>query len=160
MKDELRRLLDKCLEHASEEDMNAIQYLLQGVQNKIEFNDKVYIGRLLHMDMNWTKDSCEITVPLNPVINNNLNIVHGGITATLLDTTMGSLANKMAPDGFGAVTSQLNIHYIAPGIGESLRCRAEIIHKGSKTLVVSGEVLRDDNKKVAHATGTFFIIPK
>jgi uncharacterized protein (TIGR00369 family) len=104
--------------------------------------------------------TCEITIPLHQILNNNLNILHGGITATVLDTTMGSLANYLLPEGFGAVTNQLNIHYIAPGIGETIRCKAEIVHKGTKTMVISGEAYRSDGKKIAYATGTFFIISK
>ena len=106
------------------------------------------------------KKTCEITVPINPFLNNSLDIVHGGITATILDTTMGTVANFLLPDGYGAVTNQLNIHYIAPGIGDTLRCKAEVIHQGSKTFVISGEIYRSDGKKIAYATGTFFTIQK
>ena len=112
------------------------------------------------MERNFDQNSCEITIPITPIINNNLDIVHGGITATVLDTAMGVLANQLLPEGFGAVTNQLNIHYIAPGIGETLRCKADIVHKGSKTMVISGEAFRSDGKKIAYATGTFFIIKK
>jgi uncharacterized protein (TIGR00369 family) len=73
---------------------------------------------------------------------------------------MGTLANYLLPEGFGAVTNQLNIHYIAPGIGDFLHCKAELIHQGNKTLVISGEAFRSDGKKIAYATGTFFIIQK
>ena len=106
------------------------------------------------------KKTCEITVPLNPVWNNSLDIVHGGVTATLLDTTMGTVVNAILPEGYVAVTNQLNIHYIAPGIGDTLHCKAEIIHHGSKTMIIEGETYRSDGKKIAHATGTFFIIQK
>lgn len=94
------------------------------------------------------KKTCIITVPINPLLNNSLDIVHGGITATILDTAMGSLAISLLPDGYAAVTNQLNIHYIAPGIGNTLRCKAEVIHQGSKTFVISGEVYRSDGKKL------------
>jgi uncharacterized protein (TIGR00369 family) len=112
------------------------------------------------MERTFDQDTCEITIPINPILNNNLNILHGGITATVLDTAMGSLANHHLPEGYGAVTNQLNIHYTAPGTGASLRCKAEILHQGSKTMVISGEAYRSDGKKIAHATGTFFIIEK
>lgn len=160
MSDELRQLLDSCIENGSETDLQVLSFLLQGVQKRIEQKSDAYIGGLLHMEREIDKQSCEITIPINPAINNNLNIVHGGITATVLDTAMGSLANYILPEGYGAVTNQLNIHYIAPGIGDHLHCRAEIIHQGTKTIVVSGEAFRSDGKKIAYATGTFFIISK
>lgn len=160
MKDKLITLLESCLENGSADDLNAISYFLEGLQRKIKMGNLSFIDQFLHMDSKFGENSCEITIPLNPVLNNSFDIVHGGVTATLLDTAMGTLANYLLPEGYGAVTNQLNIHYIAPGIGTSLRCNAEIIHRGNKTMVVSGEVHRDDGKKIAHATGTFFVIKK
>lgn len=159
MKEKLRQLLEECMENGSENDLNALAYLLEGVQEKIKQKRDTFIGSLLHMERKIENNSYEITIPLHPVLNNNLNIIHGGITATLLDSVMGSAVYDHLPLGSSAVTNQLNIHYIAPGIGDSIRCRAEIIHKGSKTVVVSGEAYRSDGKKIAHATATFFIIP-
>jgi len=159
LKDELRQLFETCIEGGSEEDLNSLAQLLEGFQRKIQ-NNSTYIDGILHMERKIDETSCEITIPLHPVLNNNLNILHGGMTATVLDTAMGSLANYLQPEGFGAVTNQLNIHYIAPGIGETLRCKAEVVHKGTKTMVISGEAYRADGKKIAYATGTFFTISK
>ena len=160
MKDELRQLLETCIENGSEADLNSLAYLLDGLKLKMNQNRSTYIDGILQMDRKFTENTCEITIPIHPILNNHLDIVHGGITATVLDTAMGSLANYYLPKGFGAVTNQLNIHYIAPGIGDTLHCKAEIVHKGSKTMVISGEAYRSDGKKMAYATGTFFIISK
>lgn len=160
MTDELGRLLQTVIENSSEEDLKALTFVLNGMQNKIIGKNSSYLDGLLHMDRKLGDNFCEITIPLNPVLHNSLNILHGGITATLLDTAMGTLVNHMLSDGYGAVTNQLNIHYIAPGIGDHLRFKAEIVHHGSKTMVVSGTAYRSDGKKIAYATGTFFIIQK
>lgn len=160
MKDQLRQLLDECIEIGTETDLGALAFLLEGVQKKIAEKKNTFINSLLHMERKIDDNSCEIKIPLHAVLNNDLNIIHGGITATLLDTTMGSIVHYHLPEGYGAVTNQLNIHYIAPGIGDSIRCRAEIIHHGTKTLVVAGEAYRSDGKKIAYATATFFIIKK
>ncbi|MDN3014880.1 PaaI family thioesterase [Paenibacillus sp. BSR1-1] len=160
MKDELRQLLENCIETGSEEDLKALSFLMEGVQRKINRNNNIYLDGILHMEKKIDNHSCEIIIPLNSTLDNNLGIVHGGITATVIDTAMGTLANNLLPEGYGAVTNQLNIHYIAPGAGEQLRCRAEMVHQGTKTMVVSGEAYRSDGKKIAHATGTFFIIKK
>lgn len=160
MKDQLFHLLETCIENSSEDDLQSLSFVLKGMQNKISKKNGSYIDGLLHMERKFDGESCEITIPINQVLNNNLDIVHGGITATLLDTTMGSLANFLLPEGFGAVTNQINIHYIAPGIGGELHCKAEMVHQGSKTMVVEGTVYRDDGRKIAFSTGTFFIIKK
>jgi uncharacterized protein (TIGR00369 family) len=160
MEEQLHQLLDSCLENGSEEDLQAIKSLLEGVKKKINRNSRTYIDGILHMEPNFDQNCCEITIPINSIIKNYLDIVHGGITATVLDTTMGALAKKQLPEGFSAVTNQLNIHYIAPGVGETLRCTSKIIHKGSTTMVIAGEAYRSDGKKIAYATGTFFKISK
>jgi len=160
MKDQLFHLLETCMENSSDSDLEALAFVLKGMQNKISEKNSSYVDGLLHMERKMDTEYCEITIPINQVLYNNLDIVHGGITATLLDTTMGSLANSLLPSGFGAVTNQMNIHYIAPGIGEKLRCKAEVVHQGSKTLVVTGTVFRDDGRKIAYSTSTFFIIKK
>lgn len=160
MKDRLLHLAESLIKNGSEADLQALSFILEGMQHTRKGESSEYIDKLLHMERKLDKNSCEITVPINPLINNNLNIVHGGVTATILDAAMGSIANYLLPEGFGAVTSQLNIHYLSPGVGEELRCEAEIIHKGNKTMVVSGQVYRSDGKKVAYATSTFFIIQK
>jgi uncharacterized protein (TIGR00369 family) len=162
MKDRLEQLLSNCIEKGSEEDLRALTHLLEGFEKTIDKKYMQYIDGLLHFEqkIDREKKTCEIIVPLNNVWNNSLDIVHGGITATILDTAMGTAINAILPKGYGAVTNQLNIHYIAPGIGDTLRCKAEIIHQGTKTVVISGEAFRTDGKKIAHATGTFFIIQK
>jgi len=160
MMEELRHLFESCLENGSTEDLGVIKQLLEGVRNKIKQNRHTYIDGILHMETSFSENTCEITIPISSIINNSLNMVHGGITATVLDTSMGVLANHLLPEGYGAVTNQLNIHYIAPGIGETLRCKAEIIHHGTNTMVISGEAFRSDGKKIAYATGTFFRIKK
>ncbi len=162
MKDTLQQLLDNCIEKGTEEDLSALAHVLKGFEKKIDCKYPQFIDGLLHLERKIDKEkkSCEITVPLNQVWNNALGIVHGGITATLLDTVMGTAIHAILPEGFGAVTNQLNIHYIAPGIGDRILCKAEIIHHGSKTVVIEGEAFRSDGRKIAHATGTFFIIQK
>lgn len=162
MKDHLLKLLEKCIEGSSDTDLNALSYAIEGLYQSImeKKQTSTYIDGLLHMETKIDGHSCEITVPLNPLLNNNLNMVHGGITATILDTTMGVFANHLVPEGFAAVTSQLNIHYLAPAVGEELRCRAEVLHQGKKTIVVSGEAFNSAGKRVAHATGSFFAIKK
>jgi uncharacterized protein (TIGR00369 family) len=157
---ELHQLLEDCLQLAGENDTKIIESILTGVKDKLKSENGTYIGHILQMKRNREVDTFELTLPLSSLVNNNLDILHGGITATVLDTAMGMMVNKVLPAGRAAVTTQLNIHYLAPGIGSQITCKAEIVHHGSKTVVMEAEVQRDDGKKIAHATGSFFIINK
>ncbi len=157
---ELRNLFNTCIDNASEEELKVLYDLMQGINNKQTKENSSFIDSLLHMEKVIDNESCEITIPISSLINNSLGIVHGGITATIIDTAMGILANIILPDGFNAVTTQLNIHYLAVGNGDYLQCKAQIDHKGSKTMVLSATVHRSDGKKIAQASGSFFIIAK
>ena len=100
----------------------------------------------------------KLTIPNTPIIQNALNIVHGGITATLLDSAMGGLVHHILPPDKAAVTTEIKINYVAPGVGKELSCVAGMIHKGNKTVVTEGKVFRDDGTLIAHSTASFFII--
>ncbi|RHW36528.1 PaaI family thioesterase [Neobacillus notoginsengisoli] len=160
MKNKLEKLLKEYVEQATETDVKALLHVLKGMKNKLEGHSSTYIGGILHYEKNPEETVWEVNIPINPVLFNSLGIVHGGITATLVDSAMGTLANNLVPEGYGAVTSQLNVHYLAPGIGDGLRCRAEVAHQGKNTMVISAEVFRTDGKKAAQATGSFFIVEK
>ena len=60
------------------------------------------------------------------------------------------------PEETELVTSQLTIHFIRPAWkGESIVGRGHIVHYGSKTIVVRGEVTTNDGQTVASGSGTF-----
>ncbi|MFE8695311.1 PaaI family thioesterase [Cytobacillus sp. FJAT-53684] len=160
MKEQLKELLENCMDHASTEELEVLTDILRGFHKKQNKINSSYIGGLLHMERTMDDKMCELTVPLTPLLNNSLGIVHGGMTATIIDSAMGTLANSLLPEGFGAVTTQLNIHYLSVGTGDYLQCKAHIDHKGTKSMVLSADVHRSDGKKIAQATGSFFIIKK
>lgn len=160
MKKDLQQLLEECIALSDEQELETLQVVLSGVKNKLTGKNSTYIDGLLHMERTFDSQTCEIEIPITKMLDNTLGIVHGGFTATILDTAMGTLANKLLPEGFAAVTSQLNIHYLAPGIGERLFCKATLVHKGRSTVVLEADVLRSDGKKIAHSSGSFFVVEK
>jgi uncharacterized protein (TIGR00369 family) len=160
MEKELHQLLDECISLSSEQDLETLQIVLSGVKNKLSGKNSTYIDGLLHMDRTLDNQTCEIDIPITRMLDNTLGIVHGGFTATVLDTAMGTLANKLLPEGYAAVTSQMNIHYLAPGIGDNLHCKATLIHKGRSTVVLEADVFRSDGRKIAHSSGSFFVVEK
>lgn len=160
MKEQVENLFNECLLRASDEDLRIIKQLLEGVQRKQNNKNESIIGGIFAMDRKTEDGNLEVSIPITPVIHNSLEIVHGGVTATLVDTAMGTLANMMLPEGYGAVTTNLNVHYLAPGVGERLSAHASIVHHGSKTIVVDGKVVSSDGRIIAHSTGSFFIFKK
>lgn len=162
IKTTIQEQLDQYLHQANEEDQGVLQFVLDGLINKQNHVNRSYLGGLLHETSYFNEDELtyHMSIPNSTIIQNALNIAHGGITATLLDSAMGTLAYHVLPSHLAAVTTEIKINYVAPGIGEKLTCDASIIHKGSKIIVCEGKVYRDDGKLVAHSTASFFIIPR
>lgn len=158
-KQTLMQQYKELIEASDEKDLHVLELLAEGMNKKLANENGTYIGSLLHAKTIWEDDgSLVIEIPNTPIVQNNLDILHGGITATLLDSAMGTYAASLLPKEKAAVTSEMKINYTAPGIGETLTCRTECIHKGSKTIVMQGQVFRDDGELIAHSTATFFII--
>ena len=89
-----------------------------------------------------------------------LGIMHGGVTATLLDTALGFAAVSVAPDDHYVVTVQLNINFIRPAWeSERLLAAGEIRHSGQRTAVARGDIHTADGTLMASGTATFLFLP-
>ena len=89
-----------------------------------------------------------------------LGMLHGGVTAALLDTALGYAVMSLAPGGVHAVTAQLNVNFTRPvGEGEAIEACGRVLHKGARTAVASGEVRSAVGDLIAVATGTFHFLP-
>jgi len=88
---------------------------------------------------------------------NPLGIVHGGVTATLLDSVMGCAVYQACP-GAKSVTTNLNVHYMAPLQKGRITATARVEHRSRSTLTVTGKVMNDQGEMCALATGSFRLI--
>ncbi|MFA5536068.1 MAG: PaaI family thioesterase [Bacillota bacterium] len=78
-------------------------------------------------------------------------ILHGGITATLLDEVM---ANNLFTQGFFVVTAEMNIRYLHKiPIGEQLRIHSKILKQDRRLYEMEGWVENSQGKVLAKATG-------
>ncbi|MFZ3588069.1 PaaI family thioesterase [Bacillus sp. DJP31] len=158
----IQNQLQTFLQDANSEEEQALTFILDGLLRKQQGENGSYLGGLLKATSLYdeSEQRFEMTIPNSIIIQNALRIVHGGITATLLDSAMGTLVHRLLPSDVAAVTTEMKINYVAPGVGSELKCVATIIHKGSRTVVCEGKVFRDDGKLMAHSTASFFIIPR
>ncbi|MDR4886623.1 PaaI family thioesterase [Fredinandcohnia sp. QZ13] len=161
MEDRILHKLQTFFLEADEKEKQAMEHVIDAVIRKQTKENGSYIGALLQTNRRVIDDETyEVIIPNTELIHNSLKIVHGGITATLLDSAMGSIVHHVIPQEKAAVTTEMKINYVAPGIGKELRCVAKMIHKGTKICVTEGKVYRDDGRLIAHATGSFFIIDR
>jgi uncharacterized protein (TIGR00369 family) len=96
----------------------------------------------------------EVTVDerhLNPA-----GTVHGGLLATLVDTTMGAAVRSAVDDDVPA-TSQLSVTYLRPGRTGPLVVTARVRKRGENLTVCEAEV-EQDGKALVHALATFALV--
>jgi uncharacterized protein (TIGR00369 family) len=89
---------------------------------------------------------------------NGGGIVHGGLLASLLDTTTGWAVHARVPVGTAAPHVHLSVQYVRAAVpGVALRCRARCISVGSRIGSTEAEVMQD-GVVVARAVGTHAVL--
>lgn len=157
---QLTEKFQRILANSNEEDFSILTNFIDNFEKKQQGEFTTYLSAGLNMTRKTTEDASIVTIPNTPYIHNNIAIPHGGILAVLIDTAMGTLANSKCPAGFGAVTTNLSIHYLAVADESAISAEARIIRQGRQTMVIEGNIVQQDGKHVATATGSFFLVPK
>jgi uncharacterized protein (TIGR00369 family) len=108
-------------------------------------------------------DSGRVAIALNPT-DAHLNpwgTVHGGLTATLLDSCMGLAIQSMLDKGLGSTTLEFKISLVRPITLETGKIRAagKVLHCGSRVGTAEGRVTDGKGRLLAHGTTTCLIFP-
>ena len=85
------------------------------------------------------------------------NRVHGGVLFTLLDSALGRAILNALPDGRGCATVEIKINYFRPVQGGRVIARAWKRELTKSLGYAEGEVLNEEGKVLARASGTFFL---
>ena len=92
---------------------------------------------------------------------NPLGTIHGGWTATLMDSALACAVMTTLKPGEGYTTAEFKVNLVRPllpDMGEVV-CEGRIIHRG-RTLATSEATLKDKNGKLlAHGTETCAVFP-
>jgi len=97
-------------------------------------------------------------------------LIHGGVTAAVLDVTGGiaaffSLRHKLLGEPMEKVaerfarfgTVDLRIDYLRPGIGESFTSTGSILRTGNKVAVARMELHNEKGRLLAVGTGSYMV---
>ena len=116
--------------------------------------DMMKLVELLPLERGQEGDWYVIEGPIMHLMMNPLGIMHGGVSAFILDSAMGwSIAEAT---GKQVVTVQMNVHYLSPGKGKRFRAYARPTHLGKQTSVAEAYLENEEGRRIAQATGTFF----
>lgn len=97
----------------------------------------------------------EITIDMRDELRQPHGLLHGGVTATLIDTAMAFAVITVIDRSEKASTVDLNVHYLRPHKDGRIVCRAEIVKAGRRLLTVSADVFDEAGKKIATAIATY-----
>lgn len=98
--------------------------------------------------------TCTLTLPIREDHFNSTERVHGGVIFSLLDSAMGAAAFSVLEPHESTATVECKINYTRAVVGGELECIGKVVHAGTRTVVVDGEI-RQDGALVAKALGTF-----
>jgi uncharacterized protein (TIGR00369 family) len=90
---------------------------------------------------------------------NPLGTIHGGWTATILDSAMACAAHATLKPGEGYTTLEMKINYVRPVMPGSgtVRCEGRLIHRGGTVATTEGRLVDERGKLLAHGTETCLI---
>lgn len=142
----------------SDEEQALLRLTLQAIRQKRE-RGSAYLSGFLGLSGEFVEEGVyQFRVPITPFMRNRGGNVHGGIIASLADSTIGSLINRNLPSGKVAVTAEMKVNYLRPGRGRELVSRARLVHRGQRLAVGECEIFDDRGRRIALSTATFYIL--
>lgn len=119
------------------------------------------IARLIQMEIIEVREGYALlsATPERQYLN-TLGSIHGGFTATVLDSAMGCAIHTTLPAGVGYSTMQLNLHYTRPIMPDAgtLTAEGEVVYRGRRMMTAEAYLRDDSGKLYAHATTTCMIL--
>jgi uncharacterized protein (TIGR00369 family) len=118
------------------------------------------IARTLGYDVSEATDGRVVVTatPTNALLN-PAGTVHGGFTATLLDSCMGLAIWSTLEKGFGQTTLEFKISLLRPITPDTGKISAEgiVLNRGRRVGTAEGRITDATGRLLAHGTTTCFI---
>lgn len=119
--------------------------------------DQVPFAHLIGIELGEVERRGEATLHLavRDQLRQNRGVVHGGVTASLIDTAAAfAILTLLEPDQ-STTTIDLTIHYLRPLLNGQATAQARVLRAGRRLIVVSVEVLDEDGTLVATALTSY-----
>jgi len=82
-------------------------------------------------------------------------LLHGGATASLIDTAMAFAVITAIGTDEKATTVDLTVQYLRPVTEGKVSCTAKVVRAGKRLLFLSAEVVNEQGKLTATALSTY-----
>ncbi len=82
-------------------------------------------------------------------------LLHGGVTATLIDTAMAFAVITKLDENEKASTVDLTVHYLRPHTEGAFTCTAKVVRAGKRIITLTADVHNESGKLIATAVSTY-----
>jgi len=113
---------------------------------------KFFLARLFGCEFEYTEDTCQVSFELKDFMLNPQGGLHGGVTAFVLDISMGHLLWKKSGPG---TTLEIKVQYAKAARSGPLTATSRFIRHGRGISYLRSELVDDKGELVAFATSTW-----
>lgn len=100
-------------------------------------------------------DEATVSIEMRDDLRQPGGLLHGGVTATLIDTAMAFAVRTRVADDVHTATIDLTIHYLRPHVDGPAICTAKVVRAGKRIFTVSAEMMNSEGKLTATAISTY-----
>ncbi len=99
-----------------------------------------------------------ISIDVEHIHLNGAGTLHGGVYASLIDTSMG--LSVLALVGVRTATIEMNVHFLGAVSEGRITCESEVLHRTRRTATAEAKVRDGEGNLVALGTGAFRVFEK
>jgi len=113
---------------------------------------KFFLARLFGCGFEYKEDTCQVSFELKDFMLNPQGGLHGGVTAFVLDISMGHLLWKKSGPG---TTLEIKVQYAKAARSGPLTATSRFIRHGRGISYLRSELVDDKGELIAFATSTW-----
>jgi acyl-CoA thioesterase len=122
--------------------------------------DNVPFARLLGIEIGAAEPgTATLHLNVRDELKQNHGVMHGGATASLIDTAAAFAILTILEAGQKTTTVDLTVHYLRPLTEGRLTARARVLRAGRRLIVVSVDLTDDAQLLAATALTTYLRLP-
>ncbi|HEX8423854.1 MAG TPA: PaaI family thioesterase [Pyrinomonadaceae bacterium] len=118
--------------------------------------ENVPFAHLIGMELGEvTRGVATLRLAVRDNLRQNRGVVHGGVTASLIDTAAAFAILTLLEPGQSTTTIDLTIHYLRPLFNGQAMARARVLRAGRRLIVVAVDIVDEAENLVATALTSY-----
>jgi len=101
----------------------------------------------------------ELTMEVSEKHLQPMGIAHGGVLATIVDSTSFWAAYSQVEEGTGLTTVEMKLNYLGPATPGRITGRGECIRLGSTMALADARILDSEGRLLSYGTTTMLLLP-